>query len=380
MDTQNKLSTLWTRILQEEPPLTSVVVSAKTFFQDAVTQTTVPTKELIQKHNVWKDVSFESVIRPIEESEITDENNYSHKEVVALDKKLTDRFHQSISNIIYTYPKFIDQLRYIHFSNMNGNEDVLLYPSQTKRLVHEGVESIAGQIRTIQTGFGDYRFNGPSVPHLKFLLSQYTEKIEALLPKVPRERMYEFVSFAQYYFALIHPFYERCGRTSEELMYVLFAKHYPDMTRYISKTGWRESPLANERMLLINTCAENFNKRIASTLGLDPEEIIKTPDIYRAMSKYYFPKEADEIYIEGFVNPPFYYNHPLKKVLESYYFTMESMLFDEIKNYTPSTPPPHIVAMGEHLEFKGHKHYTFQKEKSEEGGTFSDPTSTPGQS
>ncbi|MDP2749592.1 MAG: Fic family protein [Nanoarchaeota archaeon] len=364
---------VWLSIINEVFPLNVTVVSARSFFSEILdpNQNKLGSlAELVKKHNVWHENSLVTHFEGNSNGDALRENNYSPVGVIALGKQLTDRFHMSIPRIIKNNPMFIDKLRCIHFSNMRGNEDLILYPSQTKRLQEENVSSIAGEIRTIQTGFGEFRFNAPSVDHLEFLLSTYTKKVESLISEVNRDTIYEFVSFAQYYFTALHPFYERCGRTSEELIYVLFEQTDKSQTLYISKTGWRESPLATERMDLINKMIEGFNRKIAAYLGIDTDgadEIVKTPDIYKGLTKKYFSDKFEGIYCvkQDKQDRPFYYTHPIPEVLQMYYFAMESLLFDEMNFFDLKSPLEHITALGTHLKTKGHTEYTYQPENRE---------------
>jgi len=349
----------WKNFITSLFPVNKIVVSAKSFFPE-VKDKKRNLNELVESHNVWTGDEVASIFGEDLEQKILDTNNYDPSVVVERDKQLNDNFHNSVPKIVHENPRFIDQIRFAHFQSMAGNEDIMLYPSQTQRLVREGVESIAGKIRTIQVGFGDFRFNAPRVNHLHFLLLTYANKVESLIKEVTTETVYELVSFAQYYFTLLHPFYERCGRTSEELMYLLFYQTHRKSTLYISNTGWRESPLCKERQRIINSAVENFNKRIAVCLGIDEGDIRKTPDIYRAITKKYFPNRFEEIYGEK-RDRPFYYTHPILEVLEMYYFAMESLLYDEIVGFDLNCPPSSVLELKTHLKEKGSKEYTFQK-------------------
>lgn len=298
------------------------------------------------------EFSFHSI------NEATVPNHYSVNSVVEFDQYLSDRFHRLIPQIIDYYKNsFIDQLRCIHFLGMAGNEAVMLYPSQTKRLKNEKVKRIAGEIRNIPSGFGDFRFHAPSVHNLPVLLSAYTQRVESLLAEVNEYNIYYLVSFAQYYFAVLHPFYERCGRTSEDLMYLLFEK-VGIGKRYISCTGNRSSPIAQARMELINESVESFNRRIAKAFGLETMGIYKTPDIYRALTATYFPEYFDKVYASPSARP-FYYNHPIAGIISAYYFLMEAMLFDEMNEFDLNCPPEHIAYLGDHLREHGTTEYRY---------------------
>lgn len=286
-------------------------------------------------------------------------NCYSPHSVMEADRFLSDRFHALVPQIVEQYQgAFIDQLRCIHFLGMAGNESIMLNPAQSVRLQSDAVARIAGEIRHIPTGFGDYRFNAPSPANLNALLAAYTRKVESLLAEVDDTSVYDFVSFAQYYFAVLHPFYERCGRTSEDLMYLLF-EQVGIGKRYISCGGDRASSLAHERMNLINEAVEVFTRKIAWHFGLDPTGIRTTPDIYRALTAHYFPDQFEAVYAEE-TKRPFYYVHPLPQIVPAYYFLMEALLFDELQDFRLDAPPPDIARLGRHLYEKGRKDYREQ--------------------
>ena len=217
------------------------------------------------------------------------------------------------------------------------------------------MQRIAGEVRSIQAGFGDFRFNAPTPTTLPALLAVYTQKVESLLDEVDECSIHNLVSFAQYYFALLHPFYERCGRTSEELMYLLFER-VGFGWRYISATGDRSSASAHERMTLINYYAEQFNRKIAYHFALDTTTIHKTPDIYRALTACYFPERYATVYAEEQLRP-FYYSHPIAEIIHAYHFLMEGLLFDELRNFSLKNCYPHIASLGNHLRETGQKTY-----------------------
>lgn len=347
-----------------------ILVSAKCFFgkmqQEEENGAGQDIVEWIYQCDVREMYPFASHFPYRSPDDLTDENCYSNLLVTEHDQYLSDRFHALIPQIVETYKQsFIDQLRCIHFMGMAGNEAVMLYPSQTRRLRAERVTRIAGEIRNIPAGFGDFRFNAPRTGNLEILLVAYTRKIAALLEGLERDSIFNLVSFAQYYFALLHPFYERCGRTSEDLMYLLFEQAGIDK-RYISCTGNRSSPLSRERMAIINHAAEAFNQKIALQFGLECDGIQKTPDLYKALTAHYFPDQFDSIYADA-TPRPFYYSHPVPGILPAYHFMMEALLFDEICDFTLENPPAHIVQLGNHLQEKGNPHYVQQPDWSWSG-------------
>lgn len=344
----------WEAFFQNAQAFSGVLVSARCFFEKIRIGSDIAAAlavcDVRHLYPLQSRFDYRSVVG------LTQSNRYSRSAVDSQDLYLSARFHALLPQIVAEYrDTFIDQLRCAHFLGMAGNESVMLYPSQQKRLSTENVHSIAGEVRGIQAGFGDFRFNAPTPENLRPLLVVYANKVESLLAEVDEFSIHYLVSFAQYYFALLHPFYERCGRTSEELMYLLFER-VGFGWRYISATGDRSSPLAYERMALINRAAEDFNRKIAQHFGLATQGIRKTPDIYRALTARYFPERYDAIYAEESVRP-FYYQHPLAEVLVAYHFLMEALLLDEITGFSLQQPYPHIARLGEHLREAGAEEY-----------------------
>lgn len=365
MNSIEKIHWFWREFFKNADDYQGVLVSANCVFEklhelsggDAL-------NSILQCCNIRELYPFISDFSFHSANEAVTANHYSVNKVAEFDQYLSDRFHRLIPQIVAHYKNsFIDQLRCIHFLGMAGNEAVMLYPSQTKRLKTEKVQRIAGEIRNIPSGFGDFRFHAPSVHNLPVLLSVYTKQVENLLAHVNEYNIYHLVSFAQYYFAVLHPFYERCGRTSEDLMYLLFEQAGIGK-RYISCTGNRSSPVAYERMELINDAVEAFNRRIAIGFGLDTTGISKTPDIYRFLTLQYFPEYFETVYT-SMTARPFYYNHPIAALITAYHFLMEAMLLDEMIMFDINDPPQHIVRLGEHLRECGAKEYHYHSEPSQ---------------
>ncbi|HRJ52819.1 MAG TPA: Fic family protein [Candidatus Thiothrix moscowensis] len=343
---RQQLIGFWQTFFAEPAPFAGHLVSASCFFGKLLAGE--DSSRLLTECDVRHLYPFHSNFPYQSTSGLKQANCYSPHEARQRDYFLSARFHGLRQQITLDYRgSFIDQLRCIHFLGMAGNESALLYPSQHRRLQDEGVECIAGELRQIQTGFGDYRFNAPTPANLRPLMMVYARKVEALLEQVDNDSVHYLVSFAQYYFALLHPFYERCGRTSEELMYLLF-EQLGFGWRYISATGDRSSPLARERMEMINHCVEAFNRTITAHFALSTSDIHKTPDIYRALVAAYFSHQYARIYrTEG--KRPFYYTHPIPEVITAYHFLMEALLLDEIAGFDLANPPPPIKQLGLHL-------------------------------
>lgn len=359
---RSQVEQVWLDVMENALPVCELVVSARSFLEEALMQDR-PLNGLVNQHNIWKRDALETCFKGV----LPEDTNSSTDDMDAdaLEARLNDDFHRSIPKIIRDHPKFIDQLKYLHFSAMNGNEAIMLGHGQKKRLEREKIKSIAGEIRTIQTGFSHHKFNSPRPEHLEFLLAVFTEKVEGLIDEVDEDTIYDFVSFAQYYFLMLHPVYERCGRISEELMYLLF-EQTGEKPRYISNSGDRESTLTQERTLLLDDVVFDFNRRVASYLDLDTSDVKKTPDIYREITRKYFPEQFEEIYGENGYKPKgytdLYYTHPIPKVIEIYYLVMEALLFDDMNDFDPKNPQDHIKVLGDHLREKGFTEYTYQSE------------------
>ncbi|WGZ90998.1 MAG: Fic family protein [Candidatus Thiocaldithrix dubininis] len=344
----------WHTFFKESQSYAGHLVSIECLFN--LLSSNINIKDILKICDVRQLYPLESHFNYKADSSLKQNNCYSVQLVEAYDRQLSARFHHLLPQIVEEYRhQFIDQLRCTHFLGMAGNEAIMLYPSQQKRLFAEQVQTIAGEVRNIQTGFGNYRFNAPSPQNLPNLLAIYADKVEHLLKEANESNIHYLASFAQYYFTLLHPFYERCGRTSEELMYLIFEKVGYGW-RYISARGDRSSQLANERMHLINEFAEEFNRKIAHYFGLQPQTIRKTPDIYQALTETYFPEHYSTIYCSP-NDKPYYYIHPVPEILTAYYFLMEGLLLDELTHFSLEQPYSHILRLGNHLRDYGNTHY-----------------------
>ncbi len=354
-DVRRKLMAFWQAFFQDtQHNFNGVLVSAQCFFNQVWDGISIT--DAVANCNVRHLYRLHSKFHYRSSSGLNTSNRYSRPAVETQDRFLSARFHALLPEIVAEYrDAFIDQLRCAHFLGMAGHEAIMLYPSQQRRLSAEKVQRIAGEVRSIQAGFGDFRFNAPTPTTLPALLAVYTQKVESLLDEVDECSIHNLVSFAQYYFALLHPFYERCGRTSEELMYLLFER-VGFGWRYISATGDRSSASAHERMTLINYYAEQFNRKIAYHFALDTTTIHKTPDIYRALTACYFPERYATVYAEEQLRP-FYYSHPIAEIIHAYHFLMEGLLFDELRNFSLKNCYPHIASLGNHLRETGQKTY-----------------------
>lgn len=362
MDVRIKLPIFWSHFFQDARPFSGKLVSAKSFLSQLDIE--APLHSITQQQDIRHLYPLNSHFHFHSSGTVDACSQHNQDNVKSFDTHSSNRFHNLTPQIVDQYrDSFVDQLRCTHFIGMAGKESTLLMPSQQRRLKSENVQRIAGEIRNIQTGFGGYRFNAPQPHNLRPLMALFENKVHALLAEADESSIHYLASYAQYYFIMLHPFYERCGRTSEELMYLLFEQTGFGW-RYISSKGNRSSKRAFKRTDLINQAAEGFNRRIASYFGLDSHTIKKTPDIYRAMTATYFPERYDEIYAKE-TPKPFYYKHPIPEVIEAYYFMMEALLLDEIAEFSLDNPYPHIKQLGLHLRDKGKRKYKGDIPKSQ---------------
>lgn len=172
-----------------------------------------------------------------------------------------------------------DQIRIIHNAHMGNAEHLLLYPSQAKTLLISGestVPSLGGLIRSENDLRRNIGLGGGIARCARFqdtsaLLKKATQKAEELFPKgdtnpkVDAFSIYYHLSAFQLAIALIHPFFEACGRTSEDAMYALWQRR-PDLSdtvRFVSSNGSRHGYDVIERGNLINV----FALDIVHTIG-----------------------------------------------------------------------------------------------------------------
>lgn len=193
---------------------------------------------------------------------------------------LIPRYHQRGLDIL-------TQIRLIHRAHMRGNEHVLLAPNQARRMLETSVERVdrlAGVIRSperlsVDVHLGSMNTLCATYETTPTLMEDLGEAAETLFPlnginpAVNEDNIYNIVSAFQYAVAMIHPFYEANGRTSEDTMYALWQRR-PDLAhtvRYPSVDGQRTGELVDERDWLINLGATKILRSIAlSGFRLDP--------------------------------------------------------------------------------------------------------------
>lgn len=200
---------------------------------------------------------------------------------------------------------FLTQVRLIHRAHMKGNEHLILQSNQAKRLLRNDIydlDRLGGKIRNknsmpIDVSMGNGSTLCVSYEETPDLITKLAQKAEILFPleerndTVNHDTIYHFVSAVQLYMALIHPFYEGNGRTSEDLMYILW-KRRPDLintVRYISSDGIREEKHVDERMEIIDTTAKTIQRNIGIALKASPEEFTEdgtTENVLKAFKKW----------------------------------------------------------------------------------------------
>ncbi|HVZ66699.1 MAG TPA: hypothetical protein VG917_00385 [Patescibacteria group bacterium] len=182
------------------------------------------------------------------------------------------------------------QMRLIHRAHMKGREHVILTRGQARRLVRDAkhVDRLAGKVRSaddlnLDIGLAGGLVECVSKEKTPELLQKLAAKAEELFPKgsinqkVNEENIYLYLSAFQTIYALIHPFYEANGRTSEDLMLVLW-KRRPDLAhtiRYVSGNGEREDEDVYKRMEIIDASAVTTMNRVGEKMGLSFEQVAK---------------------------------------------------------------------------------------------------------
>lgn len=175
----------------------------------------------------------------------------------------------------------LPQIRLVHRAHMRGNEHVLLQPNQARRMLETSVEKVdrlAGVIRSPQRLSVDVHLGSMNTlcatyavtPSLMEGLGKAADTLfplDGINPAVNEDNIYNVVSAFQYAIAMIHPFYEANGRTSEDTMYALWQRR-PDLAhtvRYPSSDGRREGNMVDERDWIINQGATQILRNIATS-------------------------------------------------------------------------------------------------------------------
>ena len=204
-------------------------------------------------------------------------------------KRSTDKIR---SKLIPQYNRhgvdLLTQVRLIHSAHMRHYEEILLQDYQAQRLLTNNsvtVDRLAGVVRSKDRFNLDIGLAGNlavcaspgSTPTLLRNLCDVAERLFPqghLNPAVDESNVYNVISAFQLYIALIHPFYESNGRTSEDAMYVLWQRR-PDLAhlkRFVSGDGSRKGERVEERGTIINNEALYMVRLIGLSLGLTQEE------------------------------------------------------------------------------------------------------------
>ncbi len=115
--------------------------------------------------------------------------------------------------------------------------------------------------------------------HLRKLTDAFEElyPIDGINPAVNNNTIYPYVSAYQLGIALIHPFMDGVGRTSEDAMYSLWHRR-PDLRhtiRYLSYDGLRESKEVYMQIQIINQAAKALVQMSGAGMGLIPNDVAK---------------------------------------------------------------------------------------------------------
>lgn len=324
-----------------------------------------------KKHVVWKTVQLSECLPPeiskrvypdgIDPSSLRQRllktvNVIRKRTSIAQEKRIdsTDSIRSTLLPMAAKHGiNLFTQLRLVHRHHMRGNEHIVLDPRQASRILQNTklreLDRLGGIYRSkdklpITIKFGRSIFCCPSCVATPELLVSLTQTAEKLFPlqtfnaEVNEKNIYHFVSAFQYYLALIHPFYECNGRTSEDFMYVLWNRR-PDLgetVRYVSADGSREGEEVNERMKIINDGALSIVKTIAVQMGMSQKDAVKLKNYYgmtrvlkKKMGKTY--DETEEEYL---------------KILDSYMADIipKMVSFDELRGNST------IDALAKHLQ------------------------------
>jgi len=191
---------------------------------------------------------------------------------------------------------FIEQIGQIHAAHMRGNEHLIIHPSLLDDCLslsqaHE-INTFGGLIRSenglpINLDIASAS-SGASYQDVPLLFQRFGEAMDFLFPSnnynpiVTEKNIHNYLSVAQFLFNLIHPYVDANGRTSEDMLYVLWMRR-PDLAhtmRFISSTGMRDDVDVASRSNLINIGALEYSKKVAVNLGIS-----ESPNLsdYRAL-------------------------------------------------------------------------------------------------
>lgn len=94
--------------------------------------------------------------------------------------------------------------------------------------------------------------------------------------------VYSIANEAQFIFAVDHPFWERNGRTSEEVLQLVCAEKGVQRRVFWDDISQRYNPVTQSRMGVINGCALGLLPHIAQQMGMqDSENIADMQSLYR---------------------------------------------------------------------------------------------------
>lgn len=254
----------------------------------------------------------------------------------AIRDRLLDRYHKHGIDIL-------TQVRLIHRAHMRGHEHYLLHSDQAKWVI-KGVlyttDRLAGVMRSPQRLSINIHLNGGLVQCASYqrtpeFMQEIAAQAERMFPQqgvnhqVDENSIYYYASAFQYVIALIHPFYEANGRTSEDSMYILWRKR-PDLAhtlRYISHDGLRASENVAHRMRIINQGAYDILLDIGRELGIAPDRLSRVKsyaDLMGALTEkgmlassaysQAFDRHIQEL-IANFTNIDYLKTHPIISAL-----------------------------------------------------------------
>lgn len=187
---------------------------------------------------------------------------------------------------------FLTQIRLIHAQHLRSNEHIVLSSGQARRVIQDQRKikngRLAGTLRDIENmnlniTLAEGKALCSGFNKVASQMKALNDQIETLFPigeineKITEANIYKYASAVQLLVALIHPFYEGNGRTSEDAMYILF-KRRPDLahlTRYISSDGSRTGDQVESRMELIDDLALRIVKALALNHGIPKEKAEK---------------------------------------------------------------------------------------------------------
>lgn len=182
---------------------------------------------------------------------------------------------------------FGEQARSIHAAHLSGREEYVLSEPQVTSLSNFFRGSrLGGVLRSPQelpvnifvagniAKGADFHDNSALYRDLSAVADELFP-YDGHNPVVDEQSIYHYLSAIQSSFAIIHPFFEANGRTSEDALYPLWMRR-PDLSytvRYVSDNGMRNSANVTKRGDLINRNALKLIHEFGEVHGLLPEEL-----------------------------------------------------------------------------------------------------------